>query len=116
SSVLLALFTLTLLPIGALAQDALVPERYATTHSDTDYPGGDLQAIFDISLERCHAACLGDDDCLGFTFDQRNNVCFLKDTLGEPVLYVDAFSGTVATRSDEAAELARAAAADLGFL
>ncbi len=106
----------TFAPIAAFAQDAPIPERFTTTLADTDLPGGDLEAIFDVTLERCHAACLRDGDCAAFTFDERNGACFLKDVPGEPVPFIGAVSGIVTTRDDDALERARQAAADLAFL
>jgi uncharacterized protein YfaS (alpha-2-macroglobulin family) len=101
---------------AALAQDAPVPERFATFQTDVDLPGGDLQSIFDVTLERCSAACLRDGACAAFTFNARNGSCFLKDVPGEPVAFIGAISATVATRDAEALARARAAAASLTFL
>ncbi|MDF1524456.1 MAG: PAN domain-containing protein, partial [Trueperaceae bacterium] len=105
-----------LAPATALAQDAPVPERFATLQSDVDLPGGDLQSIFDVTLERCMAACLRDGACTAFTFNGRNGSCFLKGAPGAPVPFVDAVSGQVTDRDAAALEMARTAAADLAFL
>ena len=64
---LLALITLLVLGSFAGGQsvavsESAVPQRYTTTSLSTDYAGGDYQNIFDISLVRCHAACLADDE------------------------------------------------------
>ena len=91
---------------AAVAQVAPIPERTVTTHSGADLPGGDISVIHDITLERCHGACLADDDCAAFTFDQRNGVCYLKNPASEPVVYPDAYSGVVNVKTE--AELARA--------
>ncbi|MFN2323374.1 MAG: PAN/Apple domain-containing protein, partial [Trueperaceae bacterium] len=113
---LLALTATALAPASALAQDAPIPERFATFQSDVDLPGGDLQSIFDVTLERCSAACLRDGACTAFTFNARNGSCFLKDAPGDPMPFVGAISATVTTREPSALERARAAAAELSFL
>jgi len=110
------LHALVLSPLAARAQDAPIPERFATTFNDTDLPGGDLTPLFNVSLEQCLATCLRLEDCVAFTFDQRNGACFPKGTVGERVPFVGALSGVITRVSD--ADLARAgeAAATLGFL
>src|SRR6056297_859646 len=100
----------------AWAQDAPIPERFATTRSDTDYPGGDLTPLFNVSLEQCHGTCLRLEDCAGFTFNQRNGACFPKAVLGDPVVIEGALSGVITRRSEAALERAREVAAQLGFL
>lgn len=96
--------------------DAAVPERYTTTSLSTDYPDGDYQSFFDVSLVRCHAACLGDENCAGFTFDQRNNACFLKEALSEPVYTLDAVGGVIKSKTEAQLTQAQEAAEALGFL
>src|SRR5690606_9131537 len=103
-------------PLVTAAQDAPIPERFATTRTDTDFPGGDIESIFDITLQRCHAACLGNGDCYAFTFDQRNGACFLKDAAGVPAPFEGAISGVITVKDEAALELARAAREELGFL
>lgn len=106
----------TLAGAGAYAQGGVIPQRYATTSSHTDLPGGDIESIFNITLERCSAACLANGDCAAFTFDQRNGACFLKDEAGQSETFLDAVSGVVTDQSQDALERAKAAAADLTFL
>src|SRR5690606_7578417 len=106
----------TLAPLPALAQEGPVPGRFATTLSDTDLPGGDSQTIFDITVQRCMAACLEAGDCHAFTFDQRNNACFLKDTVGEPTTFTGALSGIITIKDEADLLLADDAASQLTFL
>ncbi|TVR88548.1 MAG: alpha-2-macroglobulin family protein [Trueperaceae bacterium] len=103
-------------PLVALAQDAPIPERFATTRSATDYPGGDLTPIFDVSLERCHATCLRLDQCLVFTFDMRNGACFPKGAVGEPVAFEGALSGVITVHGEDVLERAREARSTLDFI
>ncbi len=105
-----------LVPLLAWAQDAPVPERFATTRSDTDLPGGDLGPIFDVTLTQCHAACLRDEACAGFTFDRRNGACFPKGVVGPPAPFVGAISGVITAQAPDALERAREVAATLDFL
>src|SRR6056297_112388 len=100
----------------AWAQDAPIPERFATTRSDTDYPGGDLTPLFNVSLEQCHGTCLRLEGCAGFTFNQREGACFPKAVLSPPVGFEGALSGVITRRSAAALERAREVSARLDFL
>ena len=103
-------------PLVTYAQDIPMPERFTTTQSDTDYPGGDLAPIFNTTLEQCHATCLRLEDCAGFTFNQHAGACFPKAIIGEPVAFEGALSGVVSHHSAAALERAREAAAAMDFL
>ena len=111
---------LTLLALTATlsvnAQSEPVPERFATTANHVDVPDNDIESIFDITLQRCHAACLANGDCAAFTFNQRNGSCFLKDAAPDSQGYIDAISGFVTDRSPAALDRAREAALTLEFL
>ncbi len=111
-----ALLALAFAPLLATAQEAPIPERYATTFSDTDYFGGDLTPLFNVTLEQCLSTCLRQEACAGFTFDQRNGACFPKSSLGAPIAFEGALSGVVSRQSGAALDRARAAATALGFL
>lgn len=116
----LLVLVLTLLALAwpqvALAQESPIPERFATTATHLDIPGNDIASIFDITLQRCHGACIANGDCVAFTFNQRNGSCFLKDTAADAQGYVDAISGVVTEVSPAALERARAVALSLDFL
>lgn len=89
-----------------LAQEPPIPPRYATTLSDTDLPGNDIQSLFNITLEQCHGACLQNGTCAAFTFNQRAGACFLKEATGQPATYEGALSGII--KSVGAAQLEEA--------
>ena len=114
-SVALALLALAVAST-AWAQAEAIPERFATTADHVDVPGHDIETIFDVTLQRCHAACLANGDCAAFTFDQRHGACFLKDAAPETQGYLDAVSGFVTEQTPAALERAREAALTLDFL
>lgn len=98
------------------AQDSpLIPERRAIMVSDTDLPGGDLTQIFDVTLESCVQSCLGDARCDAFTYNQNSRACFPKSGLPAPSPFLGALSARIATPGPSA-EVARARAAQVGFL
>ncbi len=103
-------------PAAAWAQDEPIPPRHATTANHVDVPGHDIQSLFDVTLTRCHAACLGNGDCAAFTFNQRNGSCFLKDAAPDTQGYIDAVSGFVSEVDAAVLERAREAALTLDFL
>ena len=85
---------LVLPPAIALADNG-VPEARVAISRDTDFPGADLQFIFDTTLDACQAACLADASCAGFTFNARSNACFPKSAIGAPQPFANAISGLV---------------------
>ncbi len=98
----------------ALAQEEspLVPLRRAVLAADTDLPGGDIDKIFDISLDDCVQACLGNPACEAFTYNQRARACFPKAGDPAPSAFLGALSGHVRNAGDlPAAAQARADAA-----
>ncbi len=77
--------------------DTAVPDRRLALTRDVDYPGGDLQSLFDTTLRACEAACLADDRCTAFTFNTRSSACFTKSGISEEAAYEGALSGRVLT-------------------
>ena len=84
---------------SSLLAETPVPEKRIALIRDFDLPGGDIQSIFDTTLEACQTACLNDQQCVAFTFNTRSNACFPKSSIGERTAYTGAFSGFV-LRSD----------------
>ncbi len=102
--------------LAAAQEDAPIPERVATTYDGADIPGNDIQIIHDITLERCHGACLAGSDCAAFTFDQRNGVCYLKNPASDYVVHPDAYSGVISARSEAELAQARQMVEEMSFL
>lgn len=99
----------------AMAQDA-VPERRIIATQDMDFPGGDLQPLFDTTLEACRTACLADAGCGAFTFNSRSNACFPKSTVQGRVPYAGAVSAEVVATAPGVLQSAPSRAADLAWL
>ena len=112
---LIVVIFLSSLASSLWAQTA-VPERRLTLVRDFDFPGGDLQSIFDTTLNACETACLTNERCGEFTFNTRSNSCFLKSGSGERAAYEGAYSGTVLITDPAIVEMGQSRAADLGFL
>ncbi|MCF1708100.1 alpha-2-macroglobulin family protein [Tabrizicola sp. J26] len=111
---LMVVSALGLAPLPLAAQDQpLIPERRFVLSENTDMPGGDLQSIFDTTIEACERACLADTQCLAFTFNSKNGSCFPKSTVGEGTPYAGAYSGRVVMADPRAMADAGARAADL---
>ncbi|MGZ9809070.1 alpha-2-macroglobulin family protein [Pseudoroseicyclus sp. H15] len=114
-----ALFSALLILAGATAQaqeGPAMPERHPAVSRNLDFYGADLQQLFDTTLDACQAACLGNSQCQAFTFNQRNNSCFLKGGVSEAVPYDGAISANIVAASPQALLQAEARAADLAFL
>ncbi|GGD36482.1 alpha-2-macroglobulin family protein [Sinisalibacter lacisalsi] len=93
-----------------------VPEKRVILHRDTDFPGGDIQSIFDTTLEACESACLTREDCRAFTYNSRSQACFLKDRFGTSESYSGAFSGEIVAAPPAVVAGAEARAERLDFL
>ncbi|WP_010142117.1 alpha-2-macroglobulin family protein [Oceanicola sp. S124] len=92
-------------------EDTYMPTKRLQVFSDTDFSGTDLQQLLDTTVEACRNACLADDNCVGLTFNQRNNSCFPKSSIRDSVGYDGAFSARVIPVPQSARDLA----ADRGF-
>ncbi|MBV0913406.1 alpha-2-macroglobulin family protein [Anianabacter salinae] len=117
---LLAALALLSLSLGSIAEaqgTPPVPERRLALTRDVDFPGADLQSLFDTTLNACEAACLSDDRCVAFTFNTRSNACFTKSAVDAEEPYVGAFSATVLETAPAVMAAAPDRARDLrGFL
>ena len=105
---------LSALPVGA--QQAPVPDRRVIVTEGVDYPGTDLQALFDTTYDACEQACLGNDQCVGFTFNTRSNSCFPKSEITGSAPYAGAFSAKVVDVDQATRDLALQRMADLPSL
>jgi len=108
-------FILSILASGAWAESP-VPEKRLSLVRNMDIPGGDLQSIFDSSLNACEAACLTNTRCVAFTYNTETNACFPKSQLGEGIAFEGAFSGRVLVTDPTILALGEKRAKDLDFL
>ncbi|WP_299304979.1 alpha-2-macroglobulin family protein [uncultured Litoreibacter sp.] len=103
--------------IGQMAfADGLIPDRRLSLTRNVDFYGGDLTNIFDTTLGACQRACLADDNCKAFTFNEKSNACFPKSNVERTEPYEGAISARVLEASSEAVARADARGADLAFL
>ncbi|SIS52966.1 hypothetical protein SAMN05421759_101233 [Roseivivax lentus] len=101
------------LPLAAIAE---VPERRSIVSNDVDFPGNDLQPLFDTTLEACERVCLNDRACTAFTFNARAGACFPKAVASTPLPFDGAISARLVETSAETQARAARRAADLSFL
>ena len=101
---------------GTAQDEGLVPAKRFILTRDADLPGGDIASSFDTTIEACQQACLSNGSCTAFTFNTRNNSCFLKATPGGYTPYAGAVSAEVVASPPGTAQRAAARAAELRFL
>ncbi|MBM1219932.1 alpha-2-macroglobulin family protein [Ponticoccus sp. SC2-23] len=111
----IALWVALVWPVVAFAQDP-VPDARSVISRDVDFPGGDLAAIFDTTLDACEAACLANSQCTAFTFNQRSDSCFPKVDAGVVAPYEGAVSARILRTPEIVRQRAATRAAELGFL
>jgi tetratricopeptide (TPR) repeat protein len=101
-----------LLAVGLSAANAA--DRTMSLLPGNDLPGGDYSVLKQTTLKACEAACVGDNLCQAFTFNQKANWCFLKSRAGTPAPFAGATSGRIVS-SETPAEIAKARLAELPF-
>ena len=79
----------------AFAQDNVIPKRRTAIIQNTDFPGFDLQPVFDTDFGSCQRICLADSECQAFTFNFNAKACFPKSAVGEKQSFEGAASATV---------------------
>ena len=92
-----ALFVCLGLPLSGLAQSlppVLDPRHIALTDG-VDFPGGDLEPLFETDFDTCRAACLADAACTAFTFNTRSRACFPKTAVQTVLPFEGALSARV---------------------
>ncbi|MBS0123432.1 alpha-2-macroglobulin family protein [Thetidibacter halocola] len=99
----------------AVAQEWL-PERRLVVTRDMDFPGGDLQPLFDTTFDACQRLCLNDPHCNALTFNQKANVCFPKTGISREEPFEGALSARVVKVDPAALTRAALRGADLAFL
>jgi len=119
--VMFAVFVVSVLGLSSLmaspvmAQNPL-PERRLIVTQDMDFPGGDLQPLFDTTLSACRTACLADPDCAAFTFNSRSNACFPKSAILGRSPFQGALSAEVLATDANLMQSSAARAHDLSWL
>jgi alpha-2-macroglobulin len=120
-SMTIAALILGLVGLGSLfsqtvqAQDYL-PERRLVVTQDTDFPGGDLQPLFDTTFDACQTTCLANDNCVAFTFNTRSRACFPKSAVQDRIPFAGATSAEVVETDQSLRRIATDRAGDLDWL
>lgn len=87
---------------------ASAAERSISLSKATDLPGFDYFTQKGVTLKACEAACLDDNLCRAFTFNEKASWCFLKSAAGAESPFKGATSGIVAqSPTPEEIEIAR---------
>lgn len=63
--------------------EAQETQRIVQTTENADYFGFDYRTVKDVSEKQCAQACISDQQCKAFTYNQAAGWCFLKDQSGE---------------------------------
>lgn len=103
-----------LVPLFAFAE--ALPERRLNVARNTDFLGGDLQAVFDTDFASCQRACLANAQCVALTFNTRTGSCFPKTGVTKETPYDGALSAKVIVTPAATLMAAETARADLNFL
>ncbi|OWU86089.1 PAN domain-containing protein [Oceanicola sp. 22II-s10i] len=102
--------------LGQTAADQPLPKKRMIVTMNTDFPGSDLQNMFDTSFEACRTACEALDACTAFTFNAKSNACFPKSAVSSQIPFDGAHSAVMLTPTNGARLLAAERVGELGFL
>ena len=90
----------SLLTTGAVeARDVREPTPSLEPHNlrvelDTDHFGGDYLQGHPLSLTTCHAYCMADAKCVGFSYVEATKWCWLKSAISAPSAHGGVLSWT----------------------
>jgi hypothetical protein len=101
--------------LPSAAQDLVTAKRLAL-QSDTDFVGGDIDSIFDTTLDACQTACLANTACEAITYNSQSASCFIKAGGYGQAEYMGAISGPVLQAAAGAQGLAQQRRGELGFV
>ncbi len=108
---------ITALPaFSQTATEQPLPIKRMVVTMNTDFPGSDLQSLFDTTFEACRKACETLDACTAFTFNSKANACFPKSTVSDPVPFDGAQSALMFAPSASLRAIAGERVRDLAFL
>lgn len=103
--------------VGQMAlAEGVIPDRRLAVTRNVDFYGSDLTNIFDTTFDACERACLADQNCRAFTFNEKSRACFPKSEITKTEPYEGAISARVFDASSDVLARAEARAADLAFL
>ena len=94
-------FSVALVGMGLAATPGEAAGRRIIVTPDADYSGFDTKTLKGVDIEACKTACLGDNTCHAFTFNNKAGWCFLKSDFGA----LASFPGATAGRAVDVAEL-----------
>src|ERR1700759_1938418 len=89
-------------------------DRSVTLLKDQDLPGFDYQTDKGVTLPQCQQACVDDNLCRAFTYNNKAKWCFLKSDVAKPNAFVGATSGTI-NLSPTPADLEKQRISDIPF-
>ncbi|MBB4304609.1 hypothetical protein GGD81_003669 [Rhodobium orientis] len=98
------------------AASGYAADRSLVITEDADYFGRDYDILKDVELEACKSACLGNEECVAFTYNTSAKWCFLKADFGDLRAFAGAVSGRIVTVDAPKPSVEKERAAELGFL
>ena len=105
----------TILTAGALTAGQAAERRMIVT-PEADYSGFDYKTVKGVDLPACEAACIADEACRAFTFNQSAGWCFLKSDFGLLAATPGATAGRLVVTAELTPSLEQQRIAELDFL
>lgn len=84
--------------LGANAE-AQETKRIVQTTENADYFGFDYRTVKDVSEKQCAQACVSDQQCKAFTYNEAAGWCFLKEASGELQSAEGAIAGRIVEKT-----------------
>ena len=112
----LGFFCSLLIATTVVLSAAQAAERRSITTPDADYSGYDFNTVRGIDLPACESACLADQACKAYTFNQKPGWCFLKTDFGPLSSAPGSVAGRIVATDDLTPSLEQRRLAEIDFI
>ncbi len=102
--------------IAAASAPGHAAERRVIVSPGADYAGFDLKTVKDVDLPGCEQACLADNSCQAFTFNEKAGWCFLKSDFGPLSTTAGATAGRIVMTAEVTPSIERQRLGELSFV
>ncbi|CDN56092.1 Alpha-2-macroglobulin domain protein [Neorhizobium galegae bv. officinalis bv. officinalis str. HAMBI 1141] len=85
----------------ALVSPLTAADRRIESTPNSDYLGFDLRTVKNVSQPQCEAACIGDNACKAFTYNEKAKWCFLKSDYSQLNPFPGATAGKIVVTAVE---------------
>ncbi len=94
-------FLALIVSASAFVSPLTAADRRIESTPNSDYLGFDLRTVKNVSQPQCEAACIGDNACKAFTYNEKAKWCFLKSDYSQLNPFPGATAGKIVVTAIE---------------